>query len=511
MTARITEIRTALTELRADNERNARRIAWAFILPALSVILLSLTFLSPELLQMFGVDESMDEPHVVGIGAVVMAAMYLPWQFIGWQIGGVFLDRTQTEKCLRRREEEQRLYRMRVLEGSGLAEEFIEDRLGNGRLSAELSSRTGLAVSGKSSVVREQLRSLLAACGAAPKRESGGRIRHPLDFLLPLLFSGYVIHESFSIGPVSGVIALTVFILLAASVLLGRRTDWRLGLEYFGKYLDNAMDYYGLQGKVAVPASQLAAAPAEVRGTRLSRRVEAVCTELRIALDEREVDTLQAIRVMPVAGSMLAVIVPLVLSDLSASWIPGVLLAVSGLVLMMLSIHSIVGFDDELKRWRMEYRAGIEGKGLMEELLIGTLPTAELLEHCPSFLQFCLYLPTTTVELKEELQRNAWLAMWNLDWFLRGTGSSLRRDVLLLAAAAAPVIGSLIIMLSGSVPYSSLSPFPGLLFTPLLGVLTIAAYRSLLRQRAAALAMLDVLEERLLPAGAVERLHEEQD
>ena len=121
MVERITEIRTALTELRADNERNARRIAWSFIPPLLFAILLSLTFLSPELLLLFGVDESMDEPHVVGIAAVVMAAMYLPWQFIGWQIGGLFLDRTQTEKSLRRREEEQRLYRMRVLEGSGLA------------------------------------------------------------------------------------------------------------------------------------------------------------------------------------------------------------------------------------------------------------------------------------------------------------------------------------------------------------------------------------------------------
>ncbi|MCB1187728.1 hypothetical protein KDL29_11235, partial [bacterium] len=176
MTERIREVRTALAELREDNKRNGSRVAWQLVLLIVLLALLTIPAFSPGSLELLGIPSGNFEPTIMSLAVAIWSATLLPWTFIS-----VFLDRSfhtgrQLEEQRQKKQEEFHLYRIRNLDGSGLAEEFLADALGNGRLSDALSRKTGLQVNSKTGNVRDQLKSLFGSCRSVPERGLRGPV-----------------------------------------------------------------------------------------------------------------------------------------------------------------------------------------------------------------------------------------------------------------------------------------------------------------------------------------------
>lgn len=498
MTERIREVRTALAELREDNKRNGSRVAWQLVLLIVLLALLTIPAFSPGSLELLGIPSGNFEPTIMSLAVAIWSATLLPWTFIS-----VFLDRSfhtgrQLEEQRQKKQEEFHLYRIRNLDGSGLAEEFLADALGNGRLSDALSRKTGLQVNSKTGNVRDQLKSLFGSCRSVPERGLRGPVIAETGWtsILILLVPGF--YFAFQIGFAHVVLLAIISAVIATAIWIGKRNNWRVGLLYFEDYLDKAMDYYELHGSLDQPEYVREAAPAEIIGSRLHLNMEAVCAEIRRHVNGLESDPNSAGMARMVIGIALCVGVPLLGMNYSLSIAANIAVIMIGVTALLLGIIWASDLHGKLESYTETYRQRIRQRGLVEQWLSGTLPVSDLQEASPVWLRGLLYVPFTPPGLEHELGRNAWLMMWNLDWFLKGEGSSVRIQIPIAVLAALLLLGFVCMLPYIDVGPGVLHPF---LSAALIAGSSVACYRQVVARtmrQAGALATLDEMEDRLL-------------
>ncbi|MCB1217913.1 hypothetical protein KDL44_10995 [bacterium] len=110
-------------------------------------------------------------------------------------------------------------------------------------------------------------------------------------------------------------------------------------------------------------------------------------------------------------------------------------------------------------------REQIRSRGLVDQVVQGTLPMQEMLNACPAWLHGVLSFPPIAKQHRQPGMEACWSLIWNLDWYLRQEGSSLRPGIIaealdLLITMALPLLMMLVplsFLLGNSSPGSGLS------------------------------------------------------
>lgn len=110
-------------------------------------------------------------------------------------------------------------------------------------------------------------------------------------------------------------------------------------------------------------------------------------------------------------------------------------------------------------------REQIRQRGLVDQVVQGTLPMQEMLNACPAWLHGVLSFPPIAKQHRQPGMEACWSLIWNLNWYLRQEGSSLRPGIIaealdMLVTMAPPLLLMLVPMsyfLGNSSPGSGLS------------------------------------------------------
>ncbi|MEZ5339732.1 MAG: hypothetical protein R3F46_15905 [bacterium] len=513
---RIAGLRQALRELRTDNERNSHRLACGIAFAALLGGLFMLPGMMAIWQLLLGPQWSIYSNGILMFYCMKwLITWQLPFELFALHAYQLVVWGADQVKFRKELEENLKLDRIKRLNGSGLAELLLSGDLDEEQcMSVFRWPRRLYMWVGRIRGSSQELMLFLSALDNLIRQPAGGSHRKiglnwPLTLILVVL-----VPAAYQKGAVEGHFTLAGLLLVLPAIVIANANIWRARFPLLDEYLERCLDFYAGHGSLELPEEQLAIAPPEILGTRLPLSMEALCGELRKGVVNGRFGEVGAahLNLLWCCGiSLLGAVVMLASSPgLPLLGGKGLLLLAGGLLAVPVMYTS---FFSMLKRLRTSYRARIRSRGLFEQLISGTLPVRELEESSPVWLRDFLHQPSVPEDVDNGLGRNAWLLMWNVDWFLRGEGSSIRWDwSMRLSPLYLLCLLQTVHILADPGRYALPPDYDGmyeywlwmLAIIPLGLALSYVSSYVLLRHRAAALAMLDVLEERLLPVGGGE-------
>ncbi|MCB1217914.1 hypothetical protein KDL44_11000 [bacterium] len=213
-----------------------------------------------------------------------------------------------------------------------------------------------------------------------------------------------------------------VLLLLIGSALLANES-WRfhIGLRLAEAYLRSTLHYYRELGSLRAERFLNAAVPGQVQVEQGSGRLAKLSIELAADLARRGS--------WPGWSIPLGVLSPLLFPLAAAAgylavnllhdgfWEVGVTAGATAVLLYLVTRLLADHVNRQAARRMEEVQSRVRQLGLVNTMAMGLLPVDELLESCPVFLRRMLYLPSMPRQLRGTANEQAWLLMWNADWF----------------------------------------------------------------------------------------------
>ena len=268
------------------------------------------------------------------------------------------------------------------------------------------------------------------------------------EYKSPNVFQ-YVIQQLLLLGVVCGLlavlgwqhlipIAIPAIVLPQLFELHARHRRWVFYLPMLHSYLHEAYSYYREHPELNVDREVLQAGEVEVpQAVMLEKGQESLARlarELRLNLDKRRYKLgywLSGWSVLQFFSAGLLGAMAIALSAMmlwTDTFLNLTVLAVYLILLALASLWLRRRLDNMATRWKDDRRKALASSGLLKMLATADLPVDELRSSCNILHRHMLELPVPSTDRDAMGFDQAWLLMWNLDWFLRREGSSIRPD-----------------------------------------------------------------------------------
>ena len=222
------------------------------------------------------------------------------------------------------------------------------------------------------------------------------------------------------VEPVLPMVAL-LFAGIGTALHFTEASRYIVGLKLAAPYLKSALRYYAASGSLQAERTRDAEIPPAVQVEQGSGRLGRMTIELAAELARRgsglgwsvPIGTVAPLLFSIVFCGMMAVLNMFEVTTPGEVFTNGVSAILLFLLLRLLSWQ--VGRQALARMEQLE--RSIRRRGLVSQMAMGLLPIRELQLSCPPFLQRMLYLPTMPKQLRGTANEQAWLLMWNADWF----------------------------------------------------------------------------------------------